>query len=64
MPEDVQRAISSIEVEQLFEGKGADRREVGVLVKVKTRLDYSINEMLEFEEQDRRDRWGLPPRLL
>jgi hypothetical protein len=64
MPEDVQRAISSVEVEQLFEGKGADRREVGVLVKVKTRLDYSINEMLEFEEQDRRDRWGLPPRLL
>lgn len=35
MPEDVRRAISSIEVEELFEGRGEARERVGTLRKVK-----------------------------
>jgi phage terminase small subunit len=35
MPEDVRRAIQSIEVEELFEGSGDDRVQIGVLRKVK-----------------------------
>lgn len=35
MPEDVRRAISGIEVEELFEGRGEDREHVGQLRKVK-----------------------------
>jgi phage terminase small subunit len=35
MPEDVRRAISSIETEELWEGRGEDRERLGDLVKVK-----------------------------
>ena len=35
MPEDIRRAISSVEVEELFEGKGEERVQVGTLTKVK-----------------------------
>lgn len=35
MPEDVRRSISYIEVEELWEGKGEDRVQIGVLKRVK-----------------------------
>lgn len=35
MPEDVRRSISSIETEELWEGRGEDRERLGDLVKVK-----------------------------
>jgi phage terminase small subunit len=35
MPLDVRRAISSVEVEQIFEGRGEDRKCIGTLTKVK-----------------------------
>jgi len=35
IPEDVRRAIAGIEVEQLFVGRGEDRKQTGDLVKVK-----------------------------
>lgn len=35
MPEDVRRAVASIEVEEIFEGRGKDREHVGNLHKVK-----------------------------
>ena len=35
MSEDVQRAISAIEVEEIFEGRGEERRKVGEVRKVK-----------------------------
>ncbi|WP_163869564.1 terminase small subunit [Myxococcus eversor] len=35
MPEGFRRAISSIEVEELFEGKGEEREQVGIVTKVK-----------------------------
>lgn len=35
MPEDARRAISAIEVEDLFEGKGASREHIGTLHKIK-----------------------------
>jgi hypothetical protein len=35
MPEDVRRAIAGVEVEELFEGRGEDRKQVGWVRKVK-----------------------------
>lgn len=35
MPEGIRRAIASIEVEELWEGRGDERRQVGVLKKIK-----------------------------
>ncbi|MFO0467326.1 MAG: terminase small subunit [bacterium] len=35
MPESIRRAIASIEVEELFDGRGDDRRQIGVVTKVK-----------------------------
>lgn len=35
IPEDVRRAISSVEIEDLYEGRGEDRERVGDLVKVR-----------------------------
>lgn len=35
MPENARRALASIEVEELFEGRGEDRKHVGTLRKVK-----------------------------
>ena len=35
MPEDIRRAVSSVEVEQMFEGSGQDRYHSGDLVKLK-----------------------------
>ncbi|WP_163998666.1 terminase small subunit [Pyxidicoccus caerfyrddinensis] len=35
MPEDIRRAIASVEVEDLFAGKGEERVQVGTLTKVK-----------------------------
>lgn len=35
LPEDVARAISGVEVEELFEGRGEERAQIGVLRKVK-----------------------------
>lgn len=35
IPEDVRRAIAGVEVDQLWEGQGKDRRQVGIVTKVK-----------------------------
>jgi phage terminase small subunit len=43
MPEDVRRAVASIEVEELFEGRGEDREHIGTLRKVKL---WNKNEAL------------------
>ena len=35
MPEQIRRAIASIEVEELFEGRGDNRTQIGVVTKIK-----------------------------
>lgn len=36
IPEDARRAIASVDVEEIFEGRGADRTHIGTMRKVKT----------------------------
>jgi phage terminase small subunit len=44
IPADIRRAIAGVEVEELFEGRGQDREQVGVLKKVKF---WNKNQALE-----------------
>lgn len=46
MPEDVRRAIVSIEVDEIWEGSGADRVQVGVTKKVRFADKRGSNELL------------------
>lgn len=46
MPEDVRRAIVSIEVDELWEGSGEDRVQVGVTRKVRFADKKGTNELL------------------
>lgn len=46
MPEDVRRAIVSIEVDELWEGSGEDRVQIGITRKVKFADKKGSNELL------------------